>query len=165
MELYKNGYVAATLNTKNRAYRAWPLAELTEDKTAESFTEAADEKWFCKYDMQAILPDLSFARRYLNYCIRIGIPAVLLLFESSDHTFVVDDEVKVKEVLGFDCIGSVYYSYLQSESGFIHTNEHGLADCMEDVLEFIRIRKAEIESGANLEDFWEETPVRISIIE
>lgn len=174
MELHKNGYVVATLNTNNKVYHAWPLADIADDKTAESLTEAADSEWFCRYDMQEIIPDLNFAKMYLNYCKSIHLPAKLLLFESLDNSIVVDDEVEVKEVLGFDCIGTVYYSYLQSEndclragnlSKTIRLNKNGLSDCIEDIMEFIDIRNAEIESGINLENFWKGIPVKISIIE
>lgn len=124
--------------------------------------------------MQEIIPDLNFAKMYLNYCKSIHLPAKLLLFESLDNSIVVDDEVEVKEVLGFDCIGTVYYSYLQSEndclragnlSKTIRLNKNGLSDCIEDIMEFIDIRNAEIESGINLENFWKGIPVKISIIE
>lgn len=44
-------------------------------------------------------------------------------------------------------------------------NKNGLSDCIEDIMEFIDIRNAEIESGINLENFWKGIPVKISIIE
>lgn len=48
---------------------------------------------------------------------KVDEPTVLAKNVSSlDNSIVVDDEVEVKEVLGFDCIGTVYYSYLQSEN-------------------------------------------------
>ena len=47
----------------------------------------------------------------------------------------------------------------------IRLNKNGLSDCIEDIMEFIDIRNAEIESGINLENFWKGIPVKISIIE
>lgn len=174
MELVKNGYVVAILNAHGKAYYAWPLADVSDDKIAESLTDTADDEWFCKYDMQAIIPDLEFAKMYYNYCKSINLPVELLLFESLNRTIVTNDEICIKEILGFDCIGSVYYSYLQTErysfesdmaSKNIHLNKNGLANSLEDIMEYINIRREVIASGVNLEDFWEETPVKISIID
>ena len=174
MQLFKNGYVVAKLNVNDKAYDAWPLADLPNDKIAESLTDRADNEWFCKYDMQHFVPDLNYAKIYLNYCKSINLPVKMLLFESLDNTITVNDEVRIVEIMGFDCIATVYYSYLQSEknefkadllSKNIHLNKNGLANSMEDVLNFIKIRKDVIASGVNLEDFWQEFPVRISIVD
>lgn len=174
MELFKNGYVVAKLNGNDKAYDAWPLADLSNDKVAESLTDKADNEWFCKYDMQHIVPDLNYAQSYLNYCKSIKLPVKMLLFESFDNTITVNDEVRIAEIMGFDCIATVYYSYLQTEknefnadllSKNIHFNQYGLLNSMEDVLNFIKIRKEVIASGVHLEDFWNELPVRISIVD
>lgn len=174
MELFKNGYVVAKLNVNDKAYDAWPLADLPNDKIAEALTDWADNEWFCKYDMQHIVPDLDYARIYLNYCKSIKLPVKMLLFESLDSTITINDEVRIEEFIGFDCIATVYYSYLQSGkkefkadllSKNICLNKNGLANSMEDVLEFIKIRREVIASGVNLEDFWKEIPVKISVVE
>ena len=174
MNMYKNGYVVAILNANGKAYDAWPLAKISGDTIAKSLTDTADNEWFCVYDMQAIIPDLNFAMMYYNYCRSIKLPVELLLFESLDNDIVTEDKVSIKEVLGFDCIGSVNFSYLQTErkdfetdlaSKNIHLNKNGLLNSLDDVLYFIKIRKEVMESGINLEDFWTETPVKISIID
>lgn len=124
--------------------------------------------------MQHIVPDLDYARIYLNYCKSIKLPVKMLLFESLDSTITINDEVRIEEFIGFDCIASVYYSYLQSGkkefkadllSKNICLNKNGLANSLEDVLEFIKIRRKVIASGVNLEDFWKEIPVKISVVE
>ena len=174
MELFKNGYVVAILNTNGKAYDAWPLANISGDAMAKSLTDTADDEWFCVYNMQAIIPDLNFVMMYYNYCKSIDLPVEILLFESLDNSIVTEDEVRIKEVLGFDCIGTVHFSYLQTErNGFepdlasknIHINKNGLVNSLEDIMEYINIRRAVIASGVNLEDFWEETPVKISVVD
>lgn len=174
MELFKNGYVVAILNNNGKLYDAWPLSDLTNDKVAESLTDKADDEWFCKYDMQHIAPDLNYVKTYFEYCKTINLPVKILLFESFNSTITVDDEIKIVEVMGFDCIGTVYYSYLQSESNEfkldllsknIHLNKYGLANSLEDILSFINVRKGAIASGIYLEDFWDETPVKISVVD
>ena len=174
MDLYKNGYVVAVLNTKEKVYDAWPLENLQNNEEANMLTGMLEDKWFTKYNMQEIVPDLKCAKDYFDFCRSIYIPVELLLFESLDNTFIINDEVKIREVLGFDCIGNVYYSYLQTEgkafnkeglSRNIQFNKNGLLDSLEDALFFIKVRKEKIAAGANIEDFWKETPVRISIID
>lgn len=173
MKLYKNGFVVAKTDDENSFYNAWPLSELTGDKTAEVLTDEADDNWFIKYDMQHIVPDLSYVRKYLEYCNGIHLEAKALLFESADNRIVIDDNMQIAEVLGFDCIGTVYHSYLKTEyedfkkdlmKQGITLNKYGLLDTMEDILYFIKLRKQAITSGLNLEDFWEEFPVKISIV-
>lgn len=173
MELYKNGYVVAKLNADGKAYDSWPLSDMLNDKIAEYLTDKADDEWFCKYDMQHIAPDLDYAKKYLEYCEKINLPVKLLLFESPDDTITVNDAVEIVDTLGYDCIATVYYSYLQTESDDlksgifnkkIYLNKYGLADSLEDVLNFIKERRKIIDSGGELEDFWEETPVKISVV-
>ncbi len=97
-------------------YDAWPLSDLTDDKIAETLTNEAYDNWFIKYDMQHIVPDLNYVRKYFYYCNSIHLKAKVLLFESLDNTIVIDnDRLDIIELLGFDCIGTVYYSYLQTE--------------------------------------------------
>ena len=122
MELFQNGYVVAILNANGKAYDAWPLAKISGDTMAKSLTDAADDEWFCVYDMQAIIPDLNFSMMYYNYCKSINLPVELLLFESLDNAIVTEDKVRIKEILGFDCIGSVHFSYLQTERNDFETD-------------------------------------------
>ena len=173
MNLFKNGFVVAEMNVDDLLYRAWPLFELRDDKTAQALTDFADETWFFVYNMQHIVPDQNYVKQYLNYCKSIDLQVEVLLFESWNDAIVIDDEVEICEVLGFDCIGNVYYPYLQTEldacmsellANNIVPNKYGLLKKLEDVVFFIESRKREIASGINLEDFWEELPVRISIV-
>jgi len=173
MSLYKNGFVVAEVNCKNTTYNSWPLSDLPEDKIAESLTDEAYENWYVKYDMQHIVPDSNYIKIYLNYCKSIDLKVKVLLFESLDNTITIEDEFDICEVLGFDCIGTVNYSYFQTEfkdfelellEKNIIPNKYGLLTKLEDVLYFIELRKRDIALGINLEDFWEELPVRISIV-
>ena len=102
-----------------------------------------------------------------------------LLTEESDNYETDNSEISVSdnnlqtELLGFDCIGDVYYSYLKNEYEYfkedlsargIYINEYGLMDSLEDVLDYINLRQKDINSGIMLEDFWKEVPVKISCI-
>lgn len=173
MRLYKNGFVVAEINTKDKAYNAWPLSDLYDDKIAEALTNEADDNWFVKYEMQHIIPDLDYIKKYLAYCNSIQLEVKVLLFESPNNKIVIDDELEIGETLGFDCIGTVYYSYFQTEYNEfkselqeenIISNKYGLLNSYEETLYFQELRKKVIASGVNLEDFWEELPVKISIV-
>ena len=76
-----------------------------------------------------------------------------------------DENIEIEEALGYDC-GTVGYSYLYQESNErnILLNKNGLIDKYEDVLKFIKHRKKDIESGLNIENFWKEIPIKISIV-
>ena len=174
MNLYRNGFVVSQLNNQYGSYNAWPLSDLSDDLTAESLTNEADDRWFIKYDIQHIIPDLNFIKGYYNYCKSINLDVKVLLFESLNSRIVVDDKIEIKEVLGFDCIGTVYYSYLHEEYSEyrqdlleknITLNRNGLFDSFEEVLYFVELRKKAIASGINIEDFWDETIVKISIVD
>lgn len=115
MNLYRNGYVVAEIDCENRCYHAWPLADIPNDKIAEALTNEADDNWFIKYEMQHIVPDLNYIRVYADYCNSIGLQVKILLFESADNNIIIEEKPVISEVLGFDCIGTVYYSYLQTE--------------------------------------------------
>lgn len=168
MELFKNGYIVVSVRDYNCfSYDAWPLKK-SEDETAMQLTEEADERWFTVYDMQEIAPDLDYAVRYAECCRRNGIEAVVLLAETPEQGFVVDDEVEIEEVYGFDCIGTVYYSYLRTDfvgdAPELRLNQYGLFDSTEAVEDFAKERREVIASGVNLEDFWKEIPMRLSKI-
>ena len=173
VNLLKNGYVVATLDPDSHSYHSWPLSDLTGDKTAEAFYDEAFDTWYVNYHMQSIVPDLTYIRRYTAYCKSIGLDAVVLLFETPDDFFVVEDELEIIEVLGYDCIATVSYSFLQTEIDAcqvefeergIVPNKYGLLERLEDVEYFIELRQEVIASGVNIEDFWPETPARISIV-
>lgn len=173
MNLYKNGFVVAEIDMENGYYNAWPLSNLRDDKMAESLTNEADDNWFIKYEMQHIVPDLNYIKKYVSYCNSIQLQVKVLLFESFDKNVVIDEQLEISEELGFDCIGTVYYSYLQTEYNEfmlelqkenIVRNKYGLLNSIEEVLFFIDLRKKVIATGVNLEDFWEEIPVKISIV-
>jgi hypothetical protein len=173
MELFENGFVVAQVNKTDSLYKAWPLSDIENDPVAESLTNEADDNWFVKYDMQHFAPDINYAKRYYDYCKSINLDVQVLLFESLDNSIVCNEQLDIIEVLGYDCIGTVYHSYLQTEYGDfkaeldsenILRNKNRLFDKLEDVKLFIELRKRIIASGFALEDFWEETPVRISVV-
>ena len=166
MNLFRNGYIVASIRDYGCfAYDVWPL-DTVEEKTAVQLTEEADEKWFIAYDMLQIAPDLDYAVRYAECCRKNGIEAVILLAETPDDAWVVKDEIRIEEVYGFDCIGAVGFSYLRTDFGTdvsqVRLNRYGLFDTLEEVESYVEKRREVIASGVNIEDFWKETPIRLS---
>lgn len=174
MRLYRNGFVVAEItNMEDFTYKAWPLFDLTDDKTALAMTDEAYKSWFQKYELQHIVPDSNYIKRYLMHCNSIGLKVKVLLFESLYKVFEVEKSFVIEEILGFDCIGTVYESYLRTEfESFkeelelhnIRLNKNGLFDTLEEAVCFSELRQQAIASGENIENFWEEMPVRISIV-
>lgn len=172
MKLFKTGYIVATIDDyKIFSYSAWPLSKIEKDKTAERLTEEADDNWFTLYDMPEIAPSLQYVKRYAEYCHSIGLDAVILMIETPLSNFEINDELKVLKTYGYDCIGSVGYSFLMNERKIfaddfaqnkIVFNEYGLFCSAEDVERFIILRREYIASGINLEDYWTEMIIRIS---
>ncbi len=169
MELYKVGYIVVTVTDYlNFTYCAWPLANRKNDVFADKFTDEADNKWYTVYDMQEIAPDLGYVKRYFNYCKKIGLDVIILLVEASKGIFNLNDNIVIDEVYGYDCIGTVYYSYLRNNyedfKNELNLNKYGLFSTYDDVNKFITLRRGAIDAGANLEDFWLEMPVKFSRI-
>ena len=174
MRLYRNGFVVAEItDMENFTYKAWPLFGLINDKTALALTDEAYNSWFEKYEMQHIVPDPGYTKRYLEYCNSIGLTVKVLLFESLHKAFEVQNSFVIDEKLGFDCIGTVYESYLRAEfESFkeelelhnIRLNKNGLFHTLEEAVCFSGLRQQAIAAGENIENFWEELPVRISIV-
>lgn len=175
MNLTKNGFVVAEFDTDSGLYKSWPLSSLYQDKDAMSLTDEIDEELFSKYDMQHIVIDEGYIKRYLEYCEKISLNICVLLFETplAAPSIGVDVDVEIIETLGFDCIGTVYYSYLQEELTLFASelaekntkpNKNGLFDELSDVQTFISLRRHAISEGLNLEDYWKEIPAKISIV-
>ncbi len=172
LELYRNGYVVSEIKG-DYTFNAWPLEDMSGDDQAVSLTEEVDSKWFLKYDMQHIAPDFQFAYKYFRYCQKKKINAAVLLYETPYSDIIVHDNDLQTVFLGFDCIGDVYNSYLKNEYSYfkkdlnsqgIYLNRYGLFKTLEDTLFYIDIRRQDINSGIALEDFWEELPVKISLV-
>ena len=177
MNLYRNGFVVATIDPDQFSYHAWPLFDLDDDRNAQKLTDEAWDRWFSKYDMQHIVPDLNYVKKYFAYCKCIHLEVEILLFETPYDIITVAEEFKIDKVLGYDCIGTVYYSYLREECEYhradleaelaeqgIRLNEYGLFDKIEDVMFFAGLRKKAVSLGLNVENFWEAIPARISKI-
>lgn len=173
MDLYKNGYVVSEVKDNDYTYNVWPFEDMDNDNIATLLTEEADNNWFLQYDMQHIAPDFQFAYKYFRHCQEKGIKANILLYETSNSEIIVSDNNLPTKLLGFDCIGDVYYSYLKNEYHYfkedlnakgIYINEYGLLNTLEDVLIYISLRQKDINAGIMLEDFWKEVPVKISCI-
>lgn len=173
-KLYKTGFIVAEMKqSENWIINGWPLQNLINDKEAKSITQEAEDKWFTKYDMLEIIPDLEYIKKYKDYCDKLKIDTKILLIESPYEYPNINKDIEIKEVLGYDCLGTVNYSYLYTDfKGYenelkdknIELNKTGLLNKYEDVLKFIELRKKDINSGLNIENFWKEIPIRISIV-
>lgn len=174
MKLYKNGFIIAEMKkNENCYYDAWPLQKFSNDPIAKELTDEADNKWFTKYDMQEIVPDLKYIKKYKEYCDNLNLNTKVLLIESPNKYPNIEEDIEIEEVMGYDCMGTIYYSYLYTDfknyeqelkKDNIILNKNGLFNRFEDVLNFIKLRKLDFNSGLNIENFWEETPVKISIV-
>lgn len=60
---------------------------------AQVLTDEVDNNWFIRYDMQEIAPDTNYIKRYINYCNKIGLKVMVLLFESKSNDIVIDDKI------------------------------------------------------------------------
>lgn len=172
MKLFKTGYIVATIDDyKIFSYSVWPLSRVENDEIAKRITDEADDNWFTLYDMPEIVPSLKYVKRYAEYCHSIGIDVVILMIETPVSNFEVNDELKTIKTYGYDCIGSIGYSFLMNERTIfvddfarnkIVFNEYGLFCSTEDVERFIILRQEYIASGINLENYWTEMIIRIS---
>lgn len=173
MKLYRNGYVVSEVKDNDYTYNVWPFEDVDDDKNAMMLTEEAENTWFLQYDMQHIVPDFKFVYKYFQYCQNNGLKSNILLYETTNKEIVVPEIKLPTKLLGFDCIGNVYYSYLKNEYNYfkddlnakgIYVNKYGLLDSLEDVLTYISLRQKDISSGIQLENFWEELPTKISSV-
>lgn len=160
MKLYRNGYVVSEVKDNDYTYNVWPFEDVDDDKNAMMLTEEADNTWFLQYDMQHIVPDFKFVYKYFQYCQNNGLKSNILLYETTNKEIVVPEIKLPTKLLGFDCIGNVYYSYLKNEYNYfkddlnakgIYVNKYGLLDSLEDVLTYISLRQKDISSGIQLE--------------
>lgn len=173
-KLYKTGFIVAEMKKcENWIYNAWPLKDLINDREAISITQEAEDKWFTKYDMLEIIPDLEYIKKYKECCDNLKIDTKILLIESPYEYINVNKEIEINEVLGYDCLGTINYSYLYTDFKYyenelksknVKLNKVGLFNKYEDVLNFIELRRKDINSGLNIENYWKEIPIKISIV-
>lgn len=121
MKLYRNGYVVSEVKDNDYTYNVWPFEDVDDDKNAMMLTEEADNTWFLQYDMQHIVPDFKFVYKYFQYCQNNGLKSNILLYETTNKEIVVPEIKLPTKLLGFDCIGNVYYSYLKNEYNYLKT--------------------------------------------
>lgn len=182
MKFYKNGFVVTEISDKKSELyilenlNIWPLdnLDLNDDPIGKALIDSeysyyySDEKLGC-------VPDSDYVKRYFRHCKDLHMDVTILLFESFDDAVMIDanDKLKIKKVLGYDCTACVSLSYLQweytqypelAERGFTF-NKYGFLDSLEGVLYFTKLRQETRASGINIEDFWDETPTRISIVD
>lgn len=121
MKLYRNGYVVSEVKDNDYTYNVWPFEDVDDDKNAMMLTEEADNTWFLQYDMQHIVPDFKFVYKYFQYCQNNGLKSNILLYETTNKEIIVPEIKLPTKLLGFDCIGNVYYSYLKMNITILKT--------------------------------------------
>ena len=115
-KLYKTGFIVAEMKqSENWIYNAWPLQDLISDREAKLITQEAEDKWFTKYDMLEIVPELEYIKKYKNYCDKLKIDTKILLIESPYEYANINNNIEIEEILGYDCLGTINYSYLYTE--------------------------------------------------
>ena len=114
-----------------------------------------------------------YIKKYKGCCDNLKIDTKILLIESPYEYIKVNKEIEINEVLGYDCLGTINYSYLYTDfkdyekklkSKNVKLNKVGLFNKYEDVLNFIELRRKDIDSGLNIENYWKEIPIKISIV-
>ncbi len=131
------------------------------------------ENWENENNLSYISPDYDYVKRYTDYCRKIGFDVNIVLVESPVNVFISDADVLIKKELGYDCYGTVFYSYLKTEynevesrmkMNNVYLNENNLCSSLDDIMIFINDRVKDRESGINIEDYWKEIPVRLSLV-
>lgn len=147
------------------------MEEFSNDAEAEKLDNEGDDRWFMKYDMLQISPDYDYVSRYNDYCRNIGLDTCILLVESPYKYFEVEEIGNNDMVYGYDCIGTIGYSYLckdrisyavDYEENGITLNEYGLFDSIDSAEKFIELYNNCIGAGKNIENYWEMTIIRLS---
>lgn len=171
MNLFVTGYIVAIIsNYRKFSYTPWPLSNVENDENAERLVNEGDNRWFLVYDMLEISPDFDYASRYNEYCGTIGINSTILKVESPYNYFEIQDTRSIRTVFGYDCIGTIGYSYLDNdrdvfeeyfEKNGIKLNRYGLFDSLEYVEKFEELRNEYIGSENNLENYWGMIPIKL----
>jgi hypothetical protein len=115
--------------------------------------------------------DIDFIKNYMELCDKEGIKTLIMRMDSEIFMPVKTKELKIVEVLGWDCVATEYFTLLYElcDKSFgdlsLKLNKHYLFDNIDDVKEFISIRESLIDRGIELENAFEPTPGRLSIVE
>lgn len=182
INLYNNGYVVKaqnkyiTFDTNYcgiECFSSWPLDDFF-DYTSKALQNEAWEKWFGYQNVLEIVPEKDYLIRYINHCNELRIKTIIFKVETPKNTQIALDELKVIQVLGFDCITGVNLSYLNMNpeafsmkfnKSFFQLNSNHLFDTLNDAYDFLYRYNELMEAGENLEYGENPTPARLSIVE
>jgi len=189
--LFNNGYlVQSNCISANKMYQpikdcyrgvghftSWPLDDY-DDNISKALTNEAFDKWFAYQNVLEVVPEKEYLYRYIKHCDELGILTTIIMIETPLDTQIAQDILKVVEVLGFDLMNSVHFSYLAMDidyiedecASFLRTikklNSNGLCDSIEDIYDHIIIRNNLLLHGINLEyASWGPFPARLNIVE
>jgi hypothetical protein len=189
--LYNNGYVVKALfddlNTMypplRKNYRgigrftSWPLDDY-DDKISCVLKNEAWDKWFGFQNVFEVVPEKEFLQRYIHHCNELGLKTTILRIETPLNTQLAKDYLDVAEVLGFDLMNSVDYSFLAMDTDYLEgecavfkktvsvLNANGLCNSINDIYVHMKLRNQLRLQGVNLESSdWGPFPARLSIVE
>lgn len=183
-KLVNNGYLIQGLYKNERTsllehyegvekYVSWPLRDM-DDYKSKLLEEEAWDSWFGYKNILEVIPSKAYLIKYKNHCIEKGLNIRILKVETPIYNQLAIDELKVSNVLGFDCIEGIQLSYLNLDNLFFQhqfpsvyekLNKYGLFDTIEYVYEFLRQYDKLLDEGVNLEYGSSPTPARLSTVE
>lgn len=184
MQLYNCGYIVQRSDNEHNFasnsiykgvehFQSWPLKRM-DDKISIELEGEAWNKWFSYTNSIETVPDKDFLLRYVSHCNRNNISTTVIKVEILESSFIRSDELRVIEVLGFDCIvgSSLSYLNLTEESlkkyfykTYLKLNKNGLCKNVDDIHEFLREYNNLLNQGINLESYGNPFPARLSRVE
>ncbi len=173
--LFKNEYTSFLDNYRGiESFVSWPLDDNDDDLISKELQEEAWNKWFAYQDILEVVPERDYLFRYINHCHELGIDTMILQIETPNNSQIALDNLKVIEVLGFDCIAGVRLSYLNLEPRYFKEhflglyqklNSNRLFNAIGETKDFIDAYKRLLDEGENLECVDNPVPARLSVVE
>lgn len=169
--LYNNGYLIKGLDDSQQTsplneYRgiekfiSWPL-DYEQDNISKELQQEAFDKWFSYQNVLEVVPEKEFLLKYVCHCQRLKIKTTILKVQTFNDFPTAKTELKVKEILGFDCIVGTQLSYLNLDplyfkdkfpGLFSRLNSNRLFSTIQDAEQFISQYNKLVDSGENLEN-------------
>lgn len=182
-KLYNNGYVVQGLFKDEytsildsyrgiESFVSWPLDNFN-DTISKKLQDEAWVKWFSYNDILEVTPERDYLNRYINHCNELGINTMILQIETPYNNQIAIDDLKIKKVLGFDCITGVRLSYLNLEPKYLEEhfleiykklNVYRLLNTIDEIYDFLKIYNRLLDEGENLEYSGSPVPACLSVV-
>ena len=181
--LFNNGYVVKGLFDNEYSsslphYRgvekfvSWPLDDY-DDFLSKKLQDEAWDKWFGYQNVLELVPERDYLQRYINHCKELDIDTTIIQIETPNNNQLAVEQLKIVDVLGFEYIAGVQYSYMHlkpkyMEEKFSETvrklNTNILCNTLDDIYEFIGKYNQLLRCGENLECLDNPVPAYLSIV-